>query len=196
MRDEVAILWQRRRGDCEPSPVLQIQCHLLETRLSQHIAVCCWTDRIKAHRREEIPSRHLSGIVVARETAWRIVILRIEDMRHTLSRLLWFANEIIEIGYLMTGFVAVPISSFGKHRVELGLKLLLATQHLHQSIDILRHIPSVMTSGTFRDIRLTMDKVLIILEKTTIRLFPTHLLRCMTTVTVACLGVNDMTPIF
>ena len=116
-------------------------------------------------------------------------------MRHALSRLLRLSYKIIEVGYLMARFVAVPISSFGKHRVELGLKLLLATQHLHQSIDILRHIPSVMTGGTFRDIRLTMDKVLIILEKTTIRLFPTHLLRCMTTVTVACLGVDDMTPV-
>ena len=117
-------------------------------------------------------------------------------MGYALSRLLWLSYKIIEVGYLMARFVAVPISSFGKHRVELGLKLLLATQHLHQSIDILRHVPGIMAGSPFRDIGFTMHKVGIPLKQTTIRLFPTHLLRCMTTVTVACLGVNDMTPIF
>ena len=116
-------------------------------------------------------------------------------MRHTQSRLLWFADEIIEIGYLMTGFVAVPVTPLCKHRVELSLKPLFSTQHLYQSLNVLRHIPSVMTGGTFRDIWLAMNQVQIILEKTTIRLFPTYLLRCMTTVTVARLGVDDITPV-
>lgn len=193
--DIVAVSWQGLRRDDEVLAIVKIEGNLLEARGGKHIAVCGGTDRIEAHRREDIPSRHLTSIVITRQATRRVVVFCIEDIRHTLNGLFPFPDEIVQIGYLMAGFVAMPVTTLCKHRVELGLKLLRTTKHLNESLHIVRHIPGVMTSCPLRYPRLTMDKVRIILEQTAIVLSAGNLSGSMATVTIARLGIDDIAPV-
>ena len=94
--------------------ILQIERDLLETGGCKHITACCRTDGIEAHRREDIPSRHLSCVIIARESSRGIIILSIENMGHTFNGLLTLANEIIEVGYLVAGLIAMPVPALSK----------------------------------------------------------------------------------
>ena len=80
-------------------------------------------------------------------------------MGYTLLGLLWFIDEIVQKCDLVTRFVSVPIASLRKHRVKFRLKLLLTSQHLNESLHILRNIPGIMARSTFCDVRLTMDEI-------------------------------------
>ena len=71
----------------------------------------------------------------------------------------------------MAGFVAVPVASFIEHRVELGLKLLLAAKHLYESFDILGHVPCIVAGGSLSDEGLAVDEIGIILKASTVSLF-------------------------
>ena len=127
---KVAILRKGVRGNDEWSATIWIKGNLLETWCREHIAVCGWTDGIKTYRRENVPSRHLTCIVVARESAGSVIILCIKNMGHTFDSLFSFPDEIVQIGNLVTRFVAVPITSFSKHGIEFRLELLRPSQYL------------------------------------------------------------------
>jgi hypothetical protein len=48
------------------------------------------------------------------------------------------------------------------------------------------HIPGIVTGGALGDIRLAMDKIGVVLKLATL----------MATVTIACLGIDDVAPVF
>ena len=111
-------------------------------------------------------------------------------MSNSLDSLFALANKIIEIGYLMTRLIAMPIPAFGKHGIEFSLELILASKNLNESFYILRNIPSIVASGTFCDIGLAMDEVLIVFKETTICFFARNLLWRMATIAITCLGLT------
>ena len=129
--DVVAILWEGSGGDGVLLAVLKIQGNLLETWGGEHVAVCGWADGIEAHRGKYIPCRHLACIIVAREAAWGVVVLCVEDVGYALDSLFALVDVAVEPRYLMTWFVAVPIPTLIKHRVEFGFELIFSTKEIN-----------------------------------------------------------------
>ena len=64
---------------------------------------------------------------------------------------LWLTCIVVEIAYLVAWLIAVPVMTCLEERIELCNKGLFASHQLHQSIDVVRHIPSVMTRLTLAD---------------------------------------------
>lgn len=110
--NKVTILREGTRGNDKRSASVWMKGNPLESRRREHIAVGGRTDGIETYRREDIPSRHLTSIIVARESARGVIILCIKNMGHTVDGLFSFPDEIVQIGNLVTRFVAVPITSF------------------------------------------------------------------------------------
>lgn len=66
--------------------VFQIQSNLVKAWSTYIIIRCTRTYRIESDRREHIPRRHLSCIIISRQSARRIIILGLENMMHPLLR--------------------------------------------------------------------------------------------------------------
>ena len=64
---------------------------------------------------------------------------------------LWLTCIVVEIAYLVAWLIAMPVMTCLEERIELCNKGLFASHQLHQSIDVVRHIPRVMTRLTLAD---------------------------------------------
>ena len=133
---------------------------------TNHILIAARTYRIKAQRRENIPRRHLSAIIVAPKATNIIAIHAVHDGAHPLLRLPGFLRPGIEVRHMVARFVAVYVSPdeavsrnvlvvgiiyrwqiHAEERIEPLSEHLLAPHHGHQPKDIMRRmereVPSV-----------------------------------------------------
>ena len=169
----------------ECAAVLEVEGGAPEGGGAKLIVGCSGADGIEAEGGEDVPCRHLSGIVVAREPARCVVVLGVEDMAHPSARLIVSVDVVVKVGYLMAGFVSMPVESLFEHRVELLLKPLRSTHHLDECRHIVRHIPRIVTRGTFSDVRLAVGEVSIVFKLT-----PN-----MPSVSPTCLRIDDVQPV-
>src|SRR5574344_143671 len=102
------------------------------------------TYRIKAQIGKHIPCRHLARIIISRKSSRLIHIFRIADEGYQSLGFGWHSGIIEQISYLVTRFVSMPITVLTEEGIEFHDKTLSSTQHLHQSADIVRHIPCIM----------------------------------------------------
>ena len=86
--DEVAACILSSGCQDELLSVFQIQRHLVETWRTYIIIRCARTNRVETQGGEYIPCRHLTRIIIARQTARGIIILRLQDVVHPLLGLL------------------------------------------------------------------------------------------------------------
>ena len=145
--DVVAVGGEGTGGDDEAVAVLQVEGDAAETGRSEHVAVGGGTDGVETHRGEDVPSGHLTGIVVAGKTARGVVVLSVEDVGDTLDGLVAPANEVVEIGYLVTGLVAMPVEIVVEEGVELGLELLRTAEVRDETFDVVGDVPGVVAGG-------------------------------------------------
>ena len=95
----------------ERPAVLLMNRHTLKQRTADDVIVHARRNRIKAHGAEHIPGRHLSGIVISGKPVRVVGILRVKNFPDALLRLPRRAGIVVEIGDVMTRFVAVPVLS-------------------------------------------------------------------------------------
>lgn len=65
--------------------------------------------RVKSERAENVPGRHLAAVFVARQALRRIGVLGAHDFLHALLRFPGLPAEIVQIGDVVAGFVAVRV---------------------------------------------------------------------------------------
>ena len=156
--DVVAVGGEGIGGDDETMAVLQVEGDAAETGRSEHVAVGGRTDGVETHRGEDVPGGHLTSIVVAGETARGVVVLGIEDVSDTLDGFIAPANEVVEIGYLVTGLVAMPVEIVVEEGVELSLELLRASEVRDETFDVVGDVPGVVAGGGLCQPRLTRSE--------------------------------------
>ena len=119
-----------------------MQYSMTEQRRADDVFCRAGIERIEAQRREDIPGRHLSAVVVTGIAAGCLVIECTAHLIHQLLSAPGLTGKVIKIDGMMTGFVAVGIltdksagiaihltagSSKGKVLVELLDEALLTT---------------------------------------------------------------------
>ena len=160
----------------------QMQRHAGEGRTAQFVACCARTNGIEPHGREQIPRRHLPGIIISGQATGCILILSLQDMAHSALRFPILPGIVEHIGYLMTRLVAVPIASFAEHGVKLGHIPVTPAHALHQSLGVVGHIPRVMTGSALGN-ELDKTESIVIVKESTVG---------MTALCIACAGIYHM----
>ena len=140
-----------------------------EQRCADYVLCRTCVEGIEAESREDVPSRHLSAVVIACITAWRGII---ELAAHLLDKFLCtprLASEVIKIDCVVTWFVAVRIltneaAGIAIHfaarlrKREVLVKLLDERLHTAKEVDeslrVLRHKPHVLPGVTLHEARL------------------------------------------
>ena len=97
-------LFQRERA-----AILEVQRGTAEGGSGKLVVGRTGADGIETEGGEDEPGRHLSGIVVAGESAGSVVVLGGEDMADHAAGLVVAPDVVIEVGNLVAGLVAVPI---------------------------------------------------------------------------------------
>ena len=152
-------------GDDEVVTVGEVEGDLLEAGLGEDVAVSGRTDGIEADGGENVPGRHLAGIIVAGETSGGIVVLGVEDMGHALDGLITAADEVVEVGDLVTGLVTMPVMALVEEGVELGLELLGTTKERDKALDVVGDVPGVVAGGSFGEPRSFESNLAVVLKK-------------------------------
>lgn len=67
--------------------------------------------RVKAQCGEDEPGGHLSAVFIAAQSVRFMGVEVIHDLADALLGFPWFADKIVEVGYVMAGFVAVCVLS-------------------------------------------------------------------------------------
>ena len=142
-----------RRKEAEGLSVLQGQHGFAERGACQGVIRRTGADGIEAEGGEDVPRRHLSGIVVARQAAGSVEVFGLQDVAHCPLGLPRLSGVVIHERHLVARLVAVPVTALAEHRVELGDVAFLPAHALHQPVRVVRDVPRVVAGGAFGDER-------------------------------------------
>src|SRR5664279_184004 len=82
---------------------------LRKRRAADHVIVGAGTDRIEAQGAENVPSRHLTAVVVAAQRVGLGAVLGSDHLMHSLLGLPRLAGVAVEVNDVMARLVAVPV---------------------------------------------------------------------------------------
>ena len=135
---------------------------------ADYVLVGTGTNGVKTECRKYIPGRHLSAIVVARQSVYFVFVHLPHNFVKAVFRLPRFVRPFVQIGYMMTWFISMYIVThqalfvdifgffeiFGRKmhsekRIKTANKLFLATHFIYQSVNIVRHKKGVIPRISF-----------------------------------------------
>ena len=169
----------------ECTAVLEVEGGAPEGGSAKLIVGCAGTDGIEAEGGEDVPGRHLSGIVVAGEAAGGVVVLGGENVADNAAGLVVAPDVVIEVGNLVAGFVAVPIETLLEHGIEFFFEALRPTHCLNEGGNVVGHVEGVVAGGTLGDVAFAVGEVGVVFELTPY----------MPTIGPTCEGINDVAPV-
>ena len=112
---------------------------------------------IEAHSREDVPSRHLTAIVVSAKAIGRGTILGVKYFTHKFRSTVGASGHAVEIDNVVAGLVAVSIVAKqstdishiagkmnGKERIQFGYKFLATAKKFDKAGNIMLHVPCIL----------------------------------------------------
>ena len=139
---------------------------------AEDILIATGTNRIEAHGREDVPGRHLSAVVISAQATNIVAIHAVHDGTYPLLGLPRLTRPRKEVRYVMTGLIAMNVSShqtvgrdilvvgvilWGQIHAEEFIQTLaefgFASHLRHQAHDIVRNmkgeVPGISFNKTF-----------------------------------------------
>src|ERR1700731_5087131 len=105
------------RNDRELFAIRHANRTLRKDRAADLVHRTAWADRIESHRAQHIPGRGLTAIIVSRNTERPGTVPEVQQHAHTPLSLPRLPGEVVEIGDMEAGFVALRIQSYQSGRV-------------------------------------------------------------------------------
>ena len=100
-----------RRLDFQGLAIAQTHFQIRQIRCSEHVLVAAGTNRIETHHRENVPSRHLTTVVVATQTIDVILVKTVHDLTKPVLGLVRLRTPIVEIGDMMRRLIAMVVAA-------------------------------------------------------------------------------------
>ena len=94
-------------GEC--ASVTDIECGLVEKRRTEYILATCGLNLVKSHRRQHIPCRHGTYILISAKAVGVITIHLAKGSAQQFGSLPRLAYVIVEVNHMMAGLVALCI---------------------------------------------------------------------------------------
>ena len=91
--------------------VADVHRHFREQRSAEDVFATSRLHLVDAHRREDVPGRHLTNVLIAAQTVGGVVVEFAQRAADELSTLPGLAHIVIEVEHVVAGFVAVGILS-------------------------------------------------------------------------------------
>ena len=104
-----------RRFYLKSVSIRQIHTDVWKIRCSQHVLIGTRTNGIESHCRKQIPGRHQPAIVIAPQTVNIIFVHPVHHLTHPILCFPGLGSPCIQIGNMMTGFVAMHVPSYQTH---------------------------------------------------------------------------------
>ena len=160
--------------DGERLAVADIDGSLVDDGRTDAIFSACGLNLIESHRREDVPRRHLTDVLVARKTIEVVGVHLAHRLAQQFRALPRLSDVVVHIENVVRRLVAVGIlpdeaadvgrGIFAKvafddeERVELLDEFLFIAKHFHESVNVVGHEPRVLPRVALRKIVFAMGR--------------------------------------
>src|SRR6185369_7713352 len=108
--------------------VCQMQSDIDKQRTSDHVLARRGIHRVKTHRGEDVPGRHLPAVFIPGHAVWLVGVVLLSNTPHLRLRFPRRATVVVEVTNMVAGFVIVPVMSTTEVLVQPLIEILRTTQ--------------------------------------------------------------------